>query len=206
METKGRVTQLNTLRTRITLLQRIRDQFDEKSWNEFLEFYDNYIYNVLRSLNINQEMSQELLQQVRIKLWEKLPDLDATNLTGKFRSWLYSVVINHARDHFRKDKTYREKLHDFDQLLQQSGDVDIDEVVERAEIEWRQYLFSLAWKTVEQKFKAEACQCFERLSNGDSAKEVADSLKLNINTVYTNKRRILELLHEEINRLELEKG
>lgn len=199
-------TYRETLQTRMTLLQKIQDKFDKSSWDEFLEFYECYIYNILRSLGIQQELSHELLQQVRIKLWEKLPSLDATTFRGKFRSWLYSVVLNHARDHFRKDKTYREKLSQFDELIQQHKGVELDQLEIRAEREWREYLFSQVWKMVEKKYSTEACQCFKRLSNGDSPKHVSEELKMNVNTVYTHKRRILEFIHQEIRKLDIEKG
>ena len=39
--------------TRYTLLQRAQDQDDSVAWQEFIDFYKNYIYVIIRSMGIN---------------------------------------------------------------------------------------------------------------------------------------------------------
>ena len=61
-------------RTRQTLLERLRDRYDDSSWQEFIDTYRGYIFVVVRRMNINEADAEDLVQQVLLKLWEELPD------------------------------------------------------------------------------------------------------------------------------------
>ena len=80
--------------TRKTMLIRLKNQYDENSWEEFVSTYKQYIYNVARRMELNHHDALEIVQLVLIKLWRKLPDFSYDNYRGKFRNWLYTVTAN----------------------------------------------------------------------------------------------------------------
>jgi RNA polymerase sigma factor (sigma-70 family) len=84
--------------TRATLIQRVRDQRDEKSWREFLGHYEPYIYNMLRRMHLNHHDAEDVAQSVNLKVWEKLPEFDYDARKGRFRSWLCAVAVNRDLD------------------------------------------------------------------------------------------------------------
>ena len=63
-------------KTRATLIQRVQNQHDEASWEEFVRVYRRYIYAIIRSMNISEADTEDILQQVLINLWKNLPKMD----------------------------------------------------------------------------------------------------------------------------------
>ena len=53
--------------TRQTLLERIRDKHDESSWEDFVYYYKQYIYVVVRSMNLNHHDAEEIVQMVLVE-------------------------------------------------------------------------------------------------------------------------------------------
>ena len=50
--------------TRLTLIQRAMNQDDENAWNEFVAVYNNYIYVIIRQMNVPADDCDDLLQQI----------------------------------------------------------------------------------------------------------------------------------------------
>ena len=61
-------------RTRLTLLEKIRDQHDNDAWADFSFYYRKYIYNITRRMGLNHHDAEEVVQTVIIKSWNKLPE------------------------------------------------------------------------------------------------------------------------------------
>ena len=70
---------MDTWNTRKTMLIRLQNQYDEHSWEEFVATYRQYIYNVIRRMNLNHHDALEIVQIVLIKLWKKLPEFNYDN-------------------------------------------------------------------------------------------------------------------------------
>ena len=52
----------DTYRTRITLLEKVQNQYDNQAWDEFAASYQDYIYAVLRHMNIPYEDAEVAVQ------------------------------------------------------------------------------------------------------------------------------------------------
>ena len=70
--------------TRATLIQRVQNQQDEQSWAEFVQVYRRYIYAIIRSMNISEHDTEDILQQVLINLWNSLPKMDYEKINRFF--------------------------------------------------------------------------------------------------------------------------
>ena len=115
------------------MLIRLKDQYDEKSWEEFVATYRQYIYNVIRRMELNHHDALEIVQLVLIKLWKKLPDFSYDNYRGKFRNWLYTVTANQVRDFLRGKNLSLSKIPDSSKDLEKS--ISIPEI-EDTSIAW----------------------------------------------------------------------
>ena len=96
-------------KTRETLLFRVKNQRDEKSWNEFVSYYKNYIYIVSRNMNLEHHDAEDILQRVLLKLWEKLPEFEYSTKKGTFRSFLCTIIRNMAIDLIKKKSRMMEE-------------------------------------------------------------------------------------------------
>ncbi len=74
---------------------------NEKEFNQFYEKYHLLVYRIAFSILKNKEDSEDIKQQVLLKIWkmekEKLP-------TSNEASWLYTLTKNEALNHLRSHK------------------------------------------------------------------------------------------------------
>lgn len=71
-----------------------------ESFGVLMERYQEPLFHYIRRIGqLSKEDTEDLLQEVFIKIYRKLNEYDK-NL--KFSSWAYRVAHNHAIDHFRK--------------------------------------------------------------------------------------------------------
>ena len=102
--------------TRQTLLERIRIQKDDKSWEEFVLYYRHFLYIICRRMNLSHHDSEEVVQKILLKIWNAIDNFEYDK-SKRFRSWLYSVTRNAVRDFCRKqtrDKNLIEKASEYE--------------------------------------------------------------------------------------------
>ncbi|MBK1792141.1 RNA polymerase sigma factor [Persicirhabdus sediminis] len=193
-------------KTRISLINRLKELDDNQSWDEFVTIYQGYIYTVIRNMNINEADRDELVQQVMIKLWEKIPALDSTGKKGRFRSWLSTVTRNCVIDYIRKrnrqmalmDKVTQEKERDYLNSVQvPASDLFEDE-------SWRMHLTNKALDNIRPHFSDNAIQSFRLSLQGMEAQEIAETLDVKPESVYRLKTRVKASLIAEVKRLRAE--
>lgn len=194
---------MEEFQTRQTLLERIQKQHDESSWEDFVHYYRSYIYIICRRMNLPHHDSEEVVQQVLVKLWEKLPDFNYDN-RKRFRGWLCTVTGNSVKDYLRKQKTIR-KTHDAakeeDLPVHGSSVPDIEQIAEQ---EWKNYISTLALEQVKKNFSQQVFGIFMKLHSGASRMQLAEEYQLPPNTISVYKRRVISALCSEIRRLEEE--
>jgi RNA polymerase sigma factor (sigma-70 family) len=187
-----------TYLTRATLLQRITTQRDEKSWDDFVQYYRNFIYLLCIKMNMSHHEADEVVQQVLIKLWNKFPDFEYDE-SKRFRSWLCRVVQNTCRDYFRKSnsqKRLKDKVQETSPSLP-----SLPEIEAIAEHEWNDYITSLALENIRPQCSEKSIQIFLRLAAGEDAKELEKELELKPNVIYVYRKRIRDRLKDEVTRL-----
>jgi RNA polymerase sigma factor (sigma-70 family) len=185
--------------TRKTLIQRVQNQHDEKSWDEFVHVYRRYIYAIIRSMNINEHDTEDILQQVLINLWNNLPKMDYDRIS-RFRSWLSTVTKNCVTDFIRKrsrDANRIEKAGQDDTLTYLST-IRLPEIDDIAEREWEIHLTNMALENIAPLFSGKAVEAFRLTLEGKSVEEIAEMLDLKGNSVYRLKNRVKDRLIQEI--------
>ena len=191
-------------RTRESLLERIKDPQDEHSWNDFVHYYRPFIYNLARSMNIAHHDAEEIVQNVLLKSWNKLPEFEYDRGKGRFRGWLCRVTGNCVRDMIRKRHKSGEQVS-WDQSHDQIGldefGINLPEIDQLAEKEWKRYISGLAWNAVETKFKPQVIKAFLMAVQGTPMKAITDELGIANSSVYVYKTRVQRELRAEIIRL-----
>ena len=191
-----------SLHTRHTLLQKICDRHDDQAWEDFVYYYEKYIYLVCRRTNLNHLEAEELVQQVMVKLWKKLPEFKVDK-NKRFRSWLCQVTRNTIMDHFRvinRRENRLEKAFDHDRWAYYKED-SIPEFEELAEREWENYLVNMALQNVKGKVSEKMFNVFVELQKGKVHKEIAENMQMQLNSVYVYQKRMTAKLKEEVSRL-----
>lgn len=196
------MAQEDQYQTRATLIQRVQNQQDEQSWEEFVHVYRRYIYAIIRSMNISEHDTEDILQQVLINLWNSLPKMDY-NKINRFRSWLSTVTKNCVTDFIRKRTREAKRLEKAgqDDTLTYLKSIRLPEIDSIAEREWEIHLTNIALENIEPLFSGKAVDAFRLTLKGKSVEEIAQALDLKENSVYRLKNRVKERLIQEIRHL-----
>ena len=177
--------------TRITLIQRIQNQYDEDAWAEFADVYSRYIYAIIRSMRISAHDAEEIHQQIIVKLWQVLPELDL-NKIRRFRSYLGTMTKNEVLQFIRSEtrRIERETKASTDSSLDYLNSIRVADIEEIAESEWRIHLANMALRSIADKFSSKAIDVFRLSINGMSAAAISEKLNLSVNSVQTFKSRV----------------
>lgn len=183
--------------TRQTLLIKIRDQYDDSAWEEFISFYRPYVYRVVQNLqNINSIDRDDIIQEVMLIAWKKLPEFTYCPEKGRFRSWLSTVAQRAAYAHWKK----KQKGEFFDgavkaEELEKGMSPEIEKLCQE---EWEQHIADTAWANISDKFEPQILEAFQKLASGEKGDAVAQELGLSQNSVYVYKKRVMAALQKEI--------
>ncbi|MDD7984037.1 sigma-70 family RNA polymerase sigma factor [Lentisphaera marina] len=193
--------------TRETLLQKLQKAEDENSWDEFVKYYEGYIYVVIRSFGVDMNTSEDLLQDVLIKVWKALPKFEYQNEKCRFRTWLCVLIRNTTYNHF-KSKANRQSQQNvsYDNVLSSLDMINEPEIDKIAELEWKSYISNMAWNNVKNSFSDMARQTFEDSMNEMSNEDIAEKHDIPESSVRVHKSRIRKVMIKEIARLNLELG
>lgn len=74
---------------------------DKTAFREILEMHYQFAFRVAFKILLDEEETKDVLQDVFIKVWQKLDQYD---LNQKFSTWLYKIVVNQCYDVLRKKK------------------------------------------------------------------------------------------------------
>ena len=190
---------MDNWQTRQSLLMRARNQDDQQAWKDFVSYYENFIKMVLHKMNIQSNDFDDLVQDILVQLWRNLQMYDEAK--SKFRTWLSAVIKNKVMSYLNS-KTSRENRERINggSILQHSSDLE-----QLIEDEWKSYLTKLAMERVSEVFSGKAVEVFKLSMLEYKNDEIAESLEISIDSVYTLKNRVksryvkeLRLLMEEL--------
>ena len=120
--------------TRQTLIERLRTESDEDSWNTFTDIYQKYIYVVIRNMNIAHSEAEDLVQEVLLKVWNKLGDFNYSPGKAKFRTWLSRVIKNHVLNYLESIRSYNNKVEKAgNEIILNCSEDELDAVMQK---EW----------------------------------------------------------------------
>ncbi|MEJ7595712.1 MAG: sigma-70 family RNA polymerase sigma factor [Planctomycetaceae bacterium] len=183
--------------TSTSLLDCIRCQNGE-AWERFVVFYCPLIYDVCRRHGVQPADAEDVAQEVLHSVSRAIIDFRKERPGDSFRGWLYRIVQNKVRDHFRRTARRPHSVggSDFqlslDQLPAELSDDSIlhDSAVDPA--------LTRALEMIRAEFKEQTWSAFWRLTvDGQSAAEVAADLGMKTNAVRQAKFRIMQRLRTE---------
>ena len=186
--------------TRQTLLLKIRDADDSRSWSEFVEIYTPLLYNFFMARGLNDADAADLGQEVMRSVARAIARFDYDPDKGSFRSWLYTIARNQLNNFFKKnarqpnskDQTTISKIAH--QLEDPESNMDV-----YWELEHRRRMFEWAAAQIRDHYEAKTWDAFERLAlHNEDPGVVAESLNMKLGTVYVAKSRITAKLRELI--------
>lgn len=188
--------------TRQTLLRRAKDPEDHKAWEEFENYYREFICMVLYQMNCNVDDHNDLVQEILIRIWKTLPELNYDRDRARFRTWLSHLIRNKVIDHFRKQKRISAKKEKIIEAADEENSlVSEPELIEIIHKEWEVHIVKLALKNISSLFTERAIEAFELGMEGVKTAEISKKLGIKENSVIKLRNRVKHRLVKEIQNL-----
>lgn len=187
------------LMTRVSLLQRARDEESDLVWSELLMFYDPFISKVLGSMGFREADLKDAHQQVAFRLWKGLKTYERDPKRAKFRTWFARLIRNTAINMISAKMREPNGASLDDEAVVISGNLtNAPEIEARVENEWQKYVVELALERARNVFSGNAVDVFTMSLEGQSVEAIAEKLSIKTNTVYILKHRVKTMLLREI--------
>jgi RNA polymerase sigma factor (sigma-70 family) len=207
--------------TRASLLGRLKDWGDQKSWQDFFDTYWRLIYSVALKAGLSDAEAQDVVQETLLTVAKKVGEFKSDPAIGSFKGWLLLITRRRIADQLEK----RGKLLRASQMSGASGtcalsrastdDATRTSTLERVpdpatfnldacwEEQWQKNQLRAATEKVKTLVSPKQFQIFELyvLREWPVAK-VARSLSVSAGQVYLARHRVSRLLKKEIARLE----
>jgi RNA polymerase sigma-70 factor (ECF subfamily) len=182
--------------TPVSLLERLRQPGQAKTWDRFAELYTPFLFYWARRLGAGPQDAEDLVQDVMAALVQKLPEF-RYDRHKSFRGWLRTIITNLWRDRLR----HAAAPAGFTEA-ELSGLASGDGLEALWDEEHRRHLASRALGLMRAEFQPTTWKaCWEHVAEGRLAAEVAGELGISENAVYIASSRVLRRLRQELDGL-----
>ena len=92
----------HSVRTRPSLLFRLRDWQDAASWEEFYRLYHKLVFSLAQRSGLTRVEAEDVTQDVFKRVAETIHEFESNPERGSFRAWLMNLTRWRVTDQFRK--------------------------------------------------------------------------------------------------------
>lgn len=166
-------------------------QGDEEAFTIVYNKYHKLIYVLAYRYLMSVEMAEDVVQHVFTRLWEYRSEL-CVNISLK--NYLFTMTKNHVLNLIRNENSALIKNYEIVQAIP----VYEDDLIEKLE---EKEMMSLFYQAVELLPPQKREICLMKIKEELSNQEIADKLKLSINTVKTHYSEALKLLRLHLGKM-----
>lgn len=193
--------------TRASLLDRLRNREDQVSWQDFFDAYWQLIYRVAKKAGLTDAEAQDIVQETVISVANKLPGFTYDPKVCSFKTWMLRLT------RWRIIDTRRKRLP---QSVPAAADRDgtatseLERIPDEAALmldavwdeEWEKSLLAAALQRVKPLLKPEHYQVFDLYALRQlPVSQVAEIMGVSAARVYLIKHRVAARLKHEIKSL-----
>ena len=160
-------------------------QKDKEAFSAIYYRYHKYLYALSMRFLKDSDMAEDAVQQVFVKLWEILPEVD---VEISVKNYLYSMTKNYILNQFRRRKDTMISNYADAQIEIEDTEADIYKAMENEEL--NKLLIKGINSLPNQKKEICRLKINEKLSN----QEIADQTGLSIHTVKSHYQEAVKML------------
>jgi RNA polymerase sigma-70 factor (ECF subfamily) len=190
----------DSISTRETLLERLRQWDDHASWQEFFDTYWSLIHRFSLRAGLSEEQAREVVQDTVISVARNIPEFRYDPKSCTFKTWLLNVAKWRILD--QRKKMFRDRQHS---ELEGSGcpeqfSAELESIWDH---EWRNHLLKEATRRVKELVTPKQYQMFYLNALKDlPVREVAKRVGASAAAVYMARHRVGRLLKRELKSLQ----
>lgn len=196
-----------TLRTRGSLLNRLRDLDDHVSWAEFSDVYWRFIFRVAVKSGLTEWEAEEVVQNTLIAAARKMPTFTYDAARDSFKGWLLKITYYRISDQFRqRRKAAARRGHDSTgegipdaPEIEAISDPRPSELEKLWDAEWEENLVRAGLDRLKRKIQPAHYEIYYlHMICGRPATQVAKTLKVPVAQVYLVKSRVSRMFKKEL--------
>jgi RNA polymerase sigma-70 factor (ECF subfamily) len=197
----------DSLRTRVSLLERVKDLDDARSWEEFFRTYERLVRGLARRRGLREHEAEEVAQEVFKRIAQTIHRFERVPRPGAFRKWLGKLT------RWRADDKLRERARQpFESWQSPDESTPTAERVPAPpdpqmefEQETRQHLLETLFKRLEPRIPPKHLQVFHLLViENVPVERVMELYNMSASHVYVIKHRVTQKMREEVRNLPLD--
>src|SRR5689334_19229294 len=156
----------DSLRTRASLLSRLKNWEDADSWQDFANTYERLVYTTAIRSGLTDAEAKDVLQEVLLSVAKRIDEFKSDPARGTFKGWLLNLTRWRITDQVRKRSVGsaepgKHKAPDETATVERIPDGSVD-IMERIwESEWKQSLLEAAVARLRRQTKPKQFQIFE---------------------------------------------
>lgn len=198
-------------KTRKSLIERLNNWEDQRTWNEFYQTYWRLIYSVATKSGLTREEAFDVVQETVIAIARQVQKGQYDPRAGSFKAWLLQMTRWRILDVFRARKRQpsladrgNAESEDPGGLAVERLSEDKDNMLEKIwDREWRDNISAAALERVKARVSPRQFQIFDcYVMKGWGVKKTAETLGINAAQVYLAKHRVGSLVKKEVQALE----
>jgi RNA polymerase sigma factor (sigma-70 family) len=198
-------------KTRKSLIARLENWEDQRTWDEFYQTYWRLIYSVAVKAGLRQDEAFDCVQETILTIAKQSKRKLYDPAQGSFKTWLMNMTRWRINDQFRKRKKDTamaggewendRKTSAIDRVEDPAG-----EVLDRLwDVEWRKNVADAALARVRAQVSPKQYQIFDcYVIKQWEASKVQEKLNVSMAQVYLAKHRVGSVLKRELAKLEEE--
>ena len=209
--------------TRRSLLSRLKNWDDQKSWQEFFDTYGKLIYRIAVKAGMTDAEAQDVVQETVIVVARKIPSFKYDPALGSFKSWLLLITRRRIEKQLKKrmpfgvqvsacppsqglQSTIRSEFHGSETkrtaTVERVADPKPFDLQSAWDAEWEKNLWDAAVARVKAQVKPKQFQMFDLYVLKEwPVKDVARALGVSVTHVYVNKHRVAAQIRNELEAL-----
>jgi RNA polymerase sigma-70 factor (ECF subfamily) len=196
------------LPTRGSLLERLKDWSDDRSWQEFFDTYWRLIYGVALKSGLSATEAEEVVQETMLSISKKMRSFQYEPKRGSFKGWLLQLTGWRITNQFKRRLAGRvadlkEPPNTATNASEPGADFSVPPELERIwNEEWEQNLMHAALERVRSKVNPKHFQIFDfAVLQEKPVKEIRSFLDVSAAEVYIAKHRVGKLVRTELEKL-----
>ena len=152
----------DSLATRASLLERLKDLEDQDSWQQFYTTYRRLIFGFATKHGLSGTEAEEVVQETVITVARNMPEFRYDPKRCSFKTWLFNLTLWRIQDQIRKRRPEDTPIHRKPGQTDRTGTVErlpgpeSERVAAIWEEEWKKDLFARALEKVRAEFRGEA--------------------------------------------------
>lgn len=196
--------------TRKSLIERLENWEDQKTWDDFYKTYWRLIHSVALKSGLSEDEAWDVVQETILTIAKQSKNKAYKAEAGSFKSWLLTATRWRIADRFqRRDQNISKPSSTSPESHRDTATMDrfsdpARPVLERLwDAEWAEHVTEIALRKVRDKVSPKQYQIFDcYVLKGWDVARVADHIGVSAAQIYVAKHRVGALVRKEISELE----